>query len=317
MGKVAISEFVTEPAVKFLRENGYEIVQGDVKTKKDLITLLQGCNGLLIRTAVCDKEVIEAAKDLRVIGKHGVGTDNIDVSYATLRGIQVTFTPTANSNAVAEHALFLMMDCAKKGYPLNKYFRETGDFAFRTQFIGEELEGKTLGLVGLGRIGQRLGVKAALGLGMRVIGVDPYVKKENVADCIELYESRDELLADSDFVSLHLPVLPDTRGIINIDALKRMKKTTYLINAARGELVVVDDLARALREGIIAGAGIDVFDREPPGTEYPLFGYDNVVLTPHMAGSAKESLDKMGLYAAMGIHEVLSGKKVTWPVNHL
>lgn len=317
MAKIAISEFVTQPAIDYLLNKGYEVIQGDVRSKGDMISLLHGCEGLLIRTTACDREVLEGANALKAIGKHGVGTDNIDVAYATEKGIQVTFTPEANSNSVAEHALFLIMACAKKGYPLDKYLRESGDFAFRTKYIGEELEGKTLGLVGLGRIGQRLGVKAALGLGMKVIGVDPFIKKENVAEEITFIESRDALLAQSDFVSLHLPVTPQTRGFMNLSEMQKMKSTACLINAARGELIVTADLVTALQNGTISSAGIDVFETEPPGSDCPLLGLDNIVLSPHTAGGTKQALDKMGLHAAMGIHEALTGEKITWPVNRL
>ncbi|MGE4353673.1 MAG: hydroxyacid dehydrogenase [Oscillospiraceae bacterium] len=314
--KIGISEFITQPALNYMRERGYEISFASSNTKEAMIKLLTDCDGLLVRVAPCDKEVIDRAKKLKVIAKHGVGVDNIDVDYATQRGIAVTYTPVANTNSVAEHALYLMMACAKQGYPLDKKLRETGEFSFRKDYIGEELEGKTLGLIGLGRIGQRLAHKAMHGLGMSVVGLDPFVKKESLENGIILLENRDELLACSDYVSLHLPVLPDTKGIINLNALKKMKSTAFLINAARGELIVTDDLVTALKNGIIRGAGIDVFEKEPPH-QCPLFALENVVLTPHTAGSAKESLDKMGLHAAMGIHEVLSGAKVSWPFNQV
>lgn len=316
MLKVVISEFVTEPAKQFLKENGYEIVQGNAVTKEDMIDLVKDCDGLLIRIAPCDKDVLDAAKNLKVIGKHGVGFDNIDVEYATQKGIWVTATPTANANSVAEHALYLMFACAKNGYALDKYLRETGEFKFKNQFIGCELEGKTLGLIGLGKIGQKIANKVLHGIGMKVIGYDPYVKKEDLIDGIELVDSKDEVFKRSDFISLHLPSIPQTRGSIGMAEFKKMKSSACFINTSRGEVVVEKDLIEALKTGVIKGAGIDVFSKEPPGKENELLKLDNVVVTPHVGGGAKESLDRMGLHAAMGIHEALVGQVPTWPVNN-
>ncbi|MDF2524389.1 MAG: putative phosphoglycerate dehydrogenase [Clostridiales bacterium] len=315
MPKVAISEFVTDPAKHFLKENGYEIVEGSAVTKEDMINLVKDCDGLLIRIAPCDKDVLDAAKNLKVIAKHGVGFDNIDVEGATQKGIWVTATPTANANSVAEHALYLMFACAKNGYVLDKYLRETGEFKFKNQYIGCELEGKTLGLIGLGRIGQKIAQKVLHGIGMKVIGYDPFIKKENLIDGIELVASREEVFKRSDFISLHLPNTLETKGSIGMPEFQKMKRTAYLINTSRGEVVVEEDLIQALKTGVIKGAGIDVFAKEPPRKDNELLKLDNVVVSPHVGGGAKESLDRMGLHAAMGIHEVLVGQLPTWPVN--
>lgn len=317
MFKVAISEFITDTAVNFLKENGYEIVQANASTKEEMLKLVHDCDALLVRIAPCDQEVIAEAKKLKVIAKHGVGTDNIDIKYATKNKIWVTFTPMANTNAVAEHALYLILACAKKGYLIEKHLRKTGDFAFKSNYIGCELEGKTLGLIGLGRIGQHLATKAMHGMGMKVIGYDPYIKKENLQEGIEFVENQDKIFEDSDFVSLHIPVTNETKGCIGKRQFKMMKESAFLINVARGELVIEKDIVEALKTGMIAGAGIDVFAQEPPKKDNELLRLENIVVTPHAAGNSKESMNKMGVHAALGIHEVLSGKIPTWHVNNI
>jgi D-3-phosphoglycerate dehydrogenase len=189
-----------------------------------------------------------------------------------------------------------------------------GNFEIRNQIPGTDIGGKTLGLIGLGRIGKLVARKATLGLDMRVIGYDPYIDS-TVAPEVEFIPSIDDLLQQADFVSLHLPANETTIGLIDKNKLLMMKPSAYLINASRGGIVNEADLAEILSQGRIAGAALDVFAEEPPDPSNPLLKLDNITVTPHNAALTRECMDRMAVHAAQGIHEVLSGKPPTWPVN--
>jgi D-3-phosphoglycerate dehydrogenase len=314
--RVYIPQDIREEGKAYLRDKGYTVVVGDwPKLDEDE---LARCDAVLARAATCyDRALLEKAPKLRVIGRYGVGTDNIDLAYCTERRIQVTSALLANMVAVAEHALYFILACAKNAYEIEQLFR-CGDSNFRVRdtHCGVELENKTLGIVGLGKIGRKLSVMAR-GLSMKVIGYDPYVVPDNAPDGVDMLPAIEDVLRAADFVSLHLPSSPETDRLFNLAMLKKMKPTAYLINCSRGSIVAERDLIEALRQGIIAGAGIDVFEQEPPAADNPLLSMRNVAATPHMAGQTSESLARMGIHAAMGIDEVLSGRKPSWPVNKL
>jgi D-3-phosphoglycerate dehydrogenase len=313
--QILISEPIAQSGKDYLMERGYEIVDRHLTSRDALKKAIENCDGLLIRILKCDKEVIDAAKNLKVIGKHGVGVDNIDVSYCTQKNIQITFTPEGVCNAVAEHSLFLMMACARNTSVVIRKFLEENDFEVRNKVIGVELCGKTVGILGLGRIGRSL-AKKCIGIGMKVIGYDPYVTQEQIGKDIKMMD-RDSILKNADFVSMNLPCTDETRGAFGDREFSLMKKTAYFINSARGALVQEDSLVRALREKIIMGAGIDVFEKEPPTPGNQLLHLENIFVTPHYAGSTIETTSMVSLHAAMGIDEVLSDKKISWPYNKL
>jgi D-3-phosphoglycerate dehydrogenase len=313
--KVIISEPISQSGKDYLLERGYEIFDCHLKSKEELKEAIKDCDGLLIRILKCDKEVLETATRLRVIGKHGVGVDNIDIDYCTHRKIQVTFTPAGVCNAVAEHSLFLMMACARNATLVKKCFLSGEDFNVRSKVIGIELSGKVVGILGLGRIGRCLAQKC-LGIGMRVIGYDPYVTQKQVGEDIKMM-GRDDVLINADFISMNLPCTDETRYAFGMREFSLMKKTAYFINSARGALVREPDLIKALQDKVIRGAGIDVFEKEPPDRDNPLLSLENVFLTPHYAGSTIETTTLVSLHAAMGIDDVLSGKKPDWPYNTL
>jgi D-3-phosphoglycerate dehydrogenase len=313
--KILISEPIAQSGKDYLLGRGYEIEDAHLAAKNELKEAIRDCDGLLIRILKCDKEVVDAAKKLKVIGKHGIGVDNIDVDYCTRKGIQVTFTPEGVCNAVAEHSLFLMMACARNTTLIVKKFLEGNDFEVRNKIIGVELYDKTVGIFGLGRIGRSLARKC-IGIGMRVIGYDPYVTQEQVGKDIQMMD-RDSVLKNADFVSMNLPCTDETRGAFGDREFSLMKKTAYFINSARGALVREDALVKAIQEKVIMGAGIDVFEKEPPSPENLLLHMDNIFVTPHYAGSTIETTTAVSLHAAMGIDEVLSGKKISWPYNKL
>ena len=311
--KVLIPQDIVDAGKDFLRARGYEVVMGSAATPEVIRREIADCDALLARTAAFDAETLEAAPRLRVIGRHGVGVDNIDVRRAEELGIWVSNTPEALSATVAEHAIGLMLAVGRHYIPLDRAAR-AGDFAIRNRLAGVDFEGKTLGLVGLGRIGRAVARRAGAGLGMRVLAYDPYLK--DAPEGVETVGTLEELLRAADFVSLHLPATPETRGLIGRAQLELMKADAYLINTARGEIVREPELVEALRAGTIAGAALDVFEQEPPDPANPLFQMENVVVMPHVASLTRECTARMALHSAQGIHEVLSGGRPTWPVNN-
>lgn len=312
--KVLIPQDITDAGKRYLKDNDCEIILGSAFDPATIAQEAVDCDAILARTAKFPKEVIAAAPKLKVIARHGIGVDNIDVQYCTDSGIYVTYAPFSNVNSVAEHTVFLMLCCARNAMVIDEAFR-SGNFEVRNKVKGMDLEGKTLGLIGLGRIGQMVARKASLGFGMKVIGYDPYVKPENAPESVTIVGTKEEVFAQSDFVSLHTPATPETRKSIGMVQFRLMKKGAFLINASRGEVVNEAELIEALEQGVIRGAGVDVFEQEPPAADNPLLHMRNVIPTPHNAALTQESMDRMGLHAAMGIIDVLNGRKPAWAVN--
>ena len=311
--KILIPEFVAQTGKDYLRECGYEVCDDRIDNKDEFLKRIDQYDGLLVRALPCDEEVMKVAKRLKVISKHGVGYDNIDVDCCTRYGVQVTYTPEAVCGAVAEHALYLMFACAKNTRYTIRQFVENGDFDARDKKLGVELEGSVAGILGLGRIGRSLAQKC-VGLGMKVIGYDPYVSQEQLPSDIQ-WMDRDSVIKNSDFLSLNLLCNSETIGSFGMSEFEMMKNTAYFINVSRGAVVQEAALIEALQRNIILGAGIDVYEQEPPNPENPLFRMDNVMATPHQAGSTTETYNKVSLHAAIGIHEALSGKTPSWPLN--
>ncbi|MGI6574860.1 MAG: hydroxyacid dehydrogenase [bacterium] len=268
-------------------------------------------DAIIVRVSPITEKIIKAAKNLKVIGRHGVGYDNIDIAAATAAGVPVVYAPGTNTNAVAEQAIALMFALAKHLVPAHEALKQNGDYGYRLRVRSCELKGKTLGLVGLGNIGRRVAAFCQLGFGMKVVGTDPFLNEEAIkAAGLEIeVTDLDGVLQAADFVSLHAPAKPDTYKIIGKRELKLMKKTAYLINTARGPLVDEAALLEALQEGEIAGAGLDVFDPEPPQGDNPIFQLPNVVVTPHMAAHSNESLSVMALTVVENVIQVLNGER--------
>jgi D-3-phosphoglycerate dehydrogenase len=276
---------------------------------------LPDVDGVVVRTARLTAERIGRARRLRVIGKHGVGVDNVDVAAATARGIAIVSTPGANAEAVAEHALTLMLVLARR-IPVTERMLRAGQFdAARAQLLAVDLHGKTLGLIGLGNIGARLAAMCRAALAMRVLAFDPYVRPERGTELgVELVSDLAPLLRESDVISLHVPLTLETRGIVGTAELGQVKPTAILINCARGGLVDEEALAAALTAGRLAGAGLDVFAEEPPRPDHALFRLDaNVVLTPHVAGGSVEALRRMAETVAEDVLRVLRGESPLFP----
>jgi D-3-phosphoglycerate dehydrogenase / 2-oxoglutarate reductase len=264
--------------------------------EEEAIAELHEAHAVLAGSEFYTRSILEALPNLRVIARCGVGYDRVDVAAATERGIPVTITPTANHEAVAEHALGLMLALAKNLVYHDGHVRRGG---WRTQLTAP-LRGQTLGIFGLGRIGRSLAVRARA-LGMRVLATESHPLASFVAQHgIEVVDFH-TLLDQSDYLSLHSPLTPDTEGIIRRDTLARMKPGAYLINTARGGLVIEADLYAALTSGHVRGAALDVFEVEPPATDNPLFSLENVIVTPHISSADTLSLANMGIEAAQCI----------------
>ncbi len=267
-------------------------------------------DGIVVRTARLPEERLRRATRLKVVGKHGVGVDNVDLAAAKALGIRVVFTPGVNAQAVAEHALTLMLMLARRIRTASRLLQEGQFDLARRSIVALDLQSKTLGLVGLGQVGRRLAFICRHGLSMRVLAFDPYVPPERAADDgVELVATLASLLRDADVVSIHAPLTAETRGIIDRDALAQMKPTAFLINCARGGLVDEDALLEALRAGRLAGAGLDVFVEEPTPADHPLLRLENVVATPHVAGSSAEALRLMAETVAEDVLRVLRGEQ--------
>ncbi|WP_096187487.1 hydroxyacid dehydrogenase [Evansella halocellulosilytica] len=309
---ILIAKGVSEIGKKYLLERNYDVISE--VTEEVIHEKITSCDAILARTEPYTAEMLASANHLKVIAKNGVGVDNIDINKASELGIYVTNAPLSNANSVAEHTLGLIMACAKNILTIDNELR-LGNFDIRNQVVSYDLDGKTVGIIGYGRIGSLLAKKAVKGLGMRVVCYDPYVNLESLSPEVELVNHIETLLKKVDFVSLHLPFTSDTVGLIGANEIQMMKETAYLINTSRGELIHEDDLYRALKENQIAGAALDVFNQEPPSKRNPLFRLSNVIVTPHSAAMTTEAKDRMSLHAAIGIDDVLSGKKPSWPVN--
>jgi D-3-phosphoglycerate dehydrogenase len=259
-----------------------------------------------------DADLIARATRLRAVGRAGVGVDNVDVGAATKRGIVVANAPQSNVVTAAEHTMALLLALARN-IP-QAHASLTGGAWDRAKFSGVEVYEKTLGILGFGRIGQLVAHRAR-GFGMRVIAFDPFVSTERYRElAVEKAESSDEVYAAADFLTLHLPNTPETEGWLDAQALAKCKDGVRILNVARGPLVVEEDLRAALDSGKVAGAALDVF-REEPITEHPLFGYANVIVTPHLGASTAEATDRAGYQAAEQVIAALTGGVVSSAVN--
>jgi len=277
-------------------------------------TTLFGADAVIVRLFTIDKQDISRSKRLKVVAKHGVGLDNIDCAAATAAGIPVVHTPTANANAVAEHTLAMMLALCRQIVPASAALR-AGRFEQRSRFQGVELAGKTLGILGLGQVGSRVAQMAASGLQMRVIAYDPYLTKESYSGPAILIESLATLLKQSHFLTLHVALSAETRHLINTQNLAMMKPNSYIINTSRGAVIDEEALVSALQGGRLAGAALDVFEEEPLPADHPLLKAPNTLLTPHIASSTQESLDRMSVQAAQGVLDVLRGVKPRYLAN--
>jgi len=312
--RVVVSEYIDPAGLELLRRETEVLFLPDLPgtTLEDAVA---GAHGLGVRLARISAELMAAAPHLKVIAKHGVGYDNIDVAAATARRIVVVTTPRANSVSVAEHILALMLCLADRVCRANSDLK-AGRFRRREDYTGVELKGKTLGIIGLGRIGSETAARCRLGFGMSVVAYDPYVPAQTFESTgYRRVDTPAQVLSEADFVVLCIPLTPETRGMVGARELLLMKPTAYLVNTSRGGLVDESALYTALSRGAIAGAAMDAFVKEPPTPDNPLLSLDNFIATPHVAGATVEAMRRMATDLAEEILRVLRGERPLYPVN--
>ncbi|MBQ9365512.1 MAG: phosphoglycerate dehydrogenase [Schwartzia sp.] len=311
--KVLAADGVSPKGIEILRDAGFEVVVKDKLPADELLATIGDFDALIVRSASkVTKEVIEKADKLKIIGRAGVGVDNIDVPAATEHGIVVINSPGGNTIAATEHTMGMML-AMSRFIPIANETTQKGEWN-RKKYVGVELRGKTLGVVGLGRIGAGV-AKRAQSFEMNVIGYDPYVTEERAQKMgVELVDL-DGIIARSDFITVHMPLTAETRNMFNKDNICKMKKGVRLINCARGGIINEQDLADAVKSGQVAGAAIDVYTSEPIPENHPLIGVPGIVLTPHLGASTVEAQIGVSIDVAEGIKAALNDEPVMTAVN--
>ena len=298
---ILIAEPMAAAGIELLRaQPGWNIV---VSNPKEYLEHLPEADALVVRSAVkVTKEVLEKAPKLRVIGRAGVGVDNVDLKAATAAGVVVMNTPGGNAASVAEHTIALILAMARS-IPQASVSTKAGKWE-KKKFLGNEIRGKTLGVIGLGSIGREV-VKRARAFEMRILASDPYVNPQIAADLDVELADLPRLYAESDYITLHLALTPETHKVISREAIAQMKPGVRIVNCARGEMIDQDALAEAIQSGQVGGATLDVFKPEPPAPELALLAFDTLVATPHIAGSTEEAQEIVGVRIAEQICEYL------------
>lgn len=324
MNKVLLVEHI-HSAGEALLESGAQLVLPQPQNALGIMEIIGSCDGLVVRNTKITRQILEAAPRLRVIGRHGVGYDTIDVAAATEMHIPVVYTPAANTESVAEIAMGFIICLGRKliqAHTAMQSGRLLSDaytlsvMAQKRGLANADLRGKTLGVIGVGRIGSLLSRKAIAAFQMRVLGYDPYVDASTLAGYgVQKIENLEDMLPQCDFVTLHCPGGAETRHMMNERTLSLMKPTAYLLNTARGTVIHEAALIQALQSGKIAGAAVDVYDPEPPGLDNPLLRMENVIVSPHYCAMTEESLYNMATMVAQGVLDGLNGKRPEYLVN--
>jgi len=310
--KVLAADGISPKGIELLQKE-FEVVVKDKLPKEELLEIIPEFDAIMVRSASkITKEVIDRATNLKIIGRAGVGVDNIDIPAATARGIIVINSPGGNTIAATEHTMAMML-AMSRNIPIANETMQKGEWN-RKKYVGVELRGKTLGVVGMGRIGSGV-AKRALAFEMNVIAYDPYINEERAKALGVKVVTFDELIEQSDFITVHMPLTPDTKGMIGMEQMKKMKKGVRLVNCARGGIIVEEDLAEAVKSGIVAGAAIDVYTSEPVTKDHPLVGVPGIVLTPHLGASTVEAQIGVSLDVSKGIIAALHGEPVATAVN--
>ncbi len=312
--RILVSDPLSDDGLKILKDSGMDV---DVKTglsEDELCGIIGDYDGLIIRSGTkVTAKVIDAGKNLKVVGRAGVGVDNVDVPAATEKGILVMNTPAANTLSAAEHTCAMIMALARN-IPQAHMSMHKGEWK-RSKFTGIELNGKTLGIIGVGRVGSEV-ARRLKHFNMEFLGYDPYLPKEVAEEVGVKLTTLEDVIEHSDIMTIHTPLLPDTRGMINLDQFKKMKPTAMLVNVARGGIVVEDDLYTALKEGIIKGAAFDVWEHEPlDEKEMKLLELDNLIVTPHLGASTVEAQERVAVEVAEAAVKFLKDGIITNAIN--
>jgi D-3-phosphoglycerate dehydrogenase len=312
MAKVLISDQLSERALEIFQTRGLEVDFKPGLTADEQIKIISNYDGLAIRSATkVTAEMLSAASNLKVIGRAGIGVDNVDVSAATSRGVVVMNTPHGNTITTAEHAIAMLFATARQ-IPAADSSTQAGKWE-KSRFMGVELTGKTLGLIGCGNIGSIV-AERALGLRMRVLAFDPFLSEDRARDLGVEKGDLEAVLTRSDFITLHTPMTDQTRGMINKASLAKCKPGVRIVNCARGGLVVEEDLAEALKSGQVAGAAFDVFTVEP-AKDNPLFGCPNFIATPHLGAATEEAQENVAIQVAEQMSDYLLNGAVSNAIN--
>ena len=316
MKKVLIDRPLHADALSLLSESA-EVVAIFDDNREKLEKALKEVDGVICSAALKMRErEISMGTNIKVIGRPGVGYDSVDVESCSRHRVPLVYTPDGPTESVAEHVIAMMLMAAKQIPVVQKALKEKGDFGIRMKVTGMEVLGKTLGLAGFGRIGKRVGEIAAKGLGMKVLAFDPYLKgRPDTGFEYEIAADLATLTKESDFISLHIPYSPETNKMFGTKEFTAMKKTAVFINTSRGGVVDEAAMIEALRSGGIAAAGLDVFEKEPPEKDNPLFSMENVIVTPHLSSFTEDGKRKMGIAVVEGVLDVFSGKRPQFLVN--
>ncbi len=311
--KILVADDVSETGLQPLRDAGFTVEKRIRLNPTELRAAIDGCAGLVVRSETkVTSDLMDCATALRVVGRAGVGVDNIDVPAATERGIVVMNAPDGNTITTAEHTIALLISLARRVPQANSSLK-SGHWD-RKAFIGVELEGKTLGVVGLGRIGRTVAARARA-FGMKIIAFDPFIAPEQARDSEIQLAPLSELFASADFITIHTPLTAETRGVIGSDAFAQMKKGVRVINCARGGLIDEGALYNAIKSGIVAGAALDVFVDEPPAADHPLLLLDEVIATPHLGASTTEAQEGVAFTVAAQMRDYLATGALRGAVN--
>lgn len=312
---VLVAEPIAEVGMEILRQSCETITPWQTGRKYTPEELAKA-NGIIIRLAKVTAEVMSAAPQLKVIGRHGVGVDNVDLKAATARGLPVVFTPSALTmvHAVAEQTVQLMLALGRHAVAEDQFVRQNR-WGERSSLLGVEFYQKTLGVVGLGAIGKKVATICQKGLGMKIVAYDPFVKVAPPDLEVTLVDSLLEVLQQADVVTLHLPSTAETAYLIGAKELAAMKPTALLVNAARGSIVDSVALAQALQRGHLFGAALDVFEEEPPAPDHPLLTAPRTLFSPHVASMTGGSMARMAELVARQVVQVLSGERAPYVAN--
>lgn len=307
--KFVMTQAVCPEGMKML-ENKAEVWVADNPDPNQYLSEMQNADALIVRLASCNGQVIDQSPQLKVIGRTGVGYDSVDIEAATRHGIPVVITPGANNRAVAEHAVAMMFALSKNLHEAQSEM-EKGNWEIRGAQKAFELLGKKIGIIGLGAIGQEV-LNLCQGIGMESAAYDPYLQRTMIEELgTQYYADYREMLKECDVISVHVPFVTETKGMIGVEELKLMKKTALLINCSRGGIINEAALIEALNKGIIAGAGLDVFDEEPLKPGNPILSARNMIISPHSAAQTREAVVNMATMCVQGCLAVLAGEK--WP----
>jgi D-3-phosphoglycerate dehydrogenase len=311
--KVLVSDPISSDGIKILKASGLDVLECPGLSPEELIVAIQDVEGLIIRsnTKVTQK-VVEAAKKLKVIGRAGTGLDNVDIVACNKRGIVVMNTPGGNTNSAAEHSIAMILALSRH-IPQATASKKAGKWN-KKSFSGQEIAGKTLGIIGIGRIGSIVSQLAQC-LKMQVVAFDPHIRPEMVKKLGVELTDLDSLLAKADYISIHTPLTPETKGSINAELFNKMKDGVMVLNCARGGIINEQDLYDAMKSGKVAGAALDVFETEPPKKDHPLFTLPNFICTPHLGASTKEAQKNVATAVARQLSDYLTKGEVRNAIN--